>query len=83
MSDSVKQGFSTVMQSLCFGAIHITGNQVATLSNKVSVLFSTSILGFWLTLNKHKDRSLLSPIAIHSAQNTGMTLGLLASRCYS
>jgi membrane protease YdiL (CAAX protease family) len=83
LSERVKQGFSVGLQSLFFGAIHIMGNQVATFSSKIFVLCGTSLVGFWLTLVKNEDRSLLSPIAIHSAQNTGMTLGLLASRCLS
>ena len=83
LSDRVKQGFSMCLQSLFFGSIHITGTQVANLSHKIAVLCSTSFFAFLLTFLKNNDKSLVAPIAIHSAQNTGFSLGLLASRCFT
>ncbi len=83
LSGRVKKGFSIGLQSLCFGSIHIVGNQVADVSKKIIVLVSTTVFGLWLTLMKNRDQSLVSPIAIHSSQNTGYSLGLLASRCFT
>jgi membrane protease YdiL (CAAX protease family) len=83
LSISVQQNLKMGLQSVFFGAIHITGNQVATLSRKIGVFCGTTFLGLYLTFLKNKDKSLLSPIAVHSAQNTGFSLGLLASRYFA
>lgn len=80
LSESTKQLGSTLIQSLFFGSLHITGSQVSTLAGKLIILFQTTILGVFFTYIKNTHDSLLPSIAIHSAHNTGMTLGLLASK---
>ena len=78
LSKTVKDRFSMIAQSLLFGSVHITGGQVAKQSGKIVVFCATSFLGAIFTQAKKEDRSLLSPIALHSSQNTGVVLGLLA-----
>lgn len=77
LTQRTKERFSTIAQSLLFGSVHITGEQVAKQSSKVVVFCATSFLGYIFTAAKKEDRSLLSPIAIHSSQNTGVALGLI------
>lgn len=76
----VKEWLSISVQSLLFGFVHITGEQVVKRAMKIVVFSSVSLLGFGLTLFKKDDESLLSPMAIHSAQNTGVVLGLFMGR---
>lgn len=80
LPESAKEWFSISVQSLLFGAVHITGAQVLKSSMKAVVFGMTSLLGFLLAILKNMDKSLLPPIAIHWAQNTGFVLGLLAAR---
>lgn len=83
LSRDARDWFSTVSQSLLFGAVHILGGQVHTRVAKILVFCQITGLGFVLAWIKAVDKSLLSPIAIHSAQNTGATLGLLAAKALS
>lgn len=77
LSEEIKMGFSIAAQALIFGAMHITGSQIVQKSSKIIVFLKTSLFGAWLGYCKQRDASLLSPIAIHSAHNTGATLGML------
>lgn len=81
ITNSTKEFGSSVIQSIFFGALHITGTQVAGgLCKKLIVLLQTTLFGYYMTKLKNENRSLLPGIAMHSAQNTGVTLGLLASK---
>ncbi len=77
LPQAAKEWFAIVSQTVLFGSLHITGTQVVNQSKRFVVFCSTSFLGLILTLAKKEDKSLLSPIAIHSAQNSGIVLGLL------
>lgn len=78
LPQGAKEWFGIISQTLLFGSLHITGSQVVNQSKRIAVFCSTSFQGLIFTLAKKRDKSLLSPIAIHSAQNSGMILGLLA-----
>jgi membrane protease YdiL (CAAX protease family) len=71
---------SVALPSMLFGLIHITGAQVVKSSMRIVIFCMATAAGFMLLMKKKIDQSLLSPIAIHSTQNTGFTLGLLAAR---
>lgn len=69
------------VQGLLFGAVHIIGAQVQA-SRMVKAIFflNLSWVGLYLGYIKSRDNSLLSPMALHSTQNSTITLGLLAFR---
>jgi membrane protease YdiL (CAAX protease family) len=80
LSNHFKAWFSVGAQSILFGAIHIIGGQVPVEEMKIAVFGATAFLGFCLGALKNEERSLIPAIGIHSAQNTGFTLGLLSTR---
>lgn len=82
-SDGVCEKISLVAQALVFGAIHVVGNQVIRVGRKIPVFCMTALMGFRLGLCSEMfsgRRSLLPSIAVHSAHNTSLTIGLLISR---
>ena len=80
LSEPTKKYVSIALQAPLFGTIHIVGAQVANRSMKVLVFCMTSLLGAVLAWIKVMEESLLPPLVLHSAQNTGVVLGLLAGR---
>jgi|GEM_PF-6124941 len=72
---------SWLLQGIFFGACHITGNQIlGNLAHKAIVFISLATNAIYLSSIKDRDKSLISPILLHSAQNIGMVLGLRAFR---
>lgn len=78
ISQEIKEYVPMCLQALTFGAAHITGNQVLEKGMKKFILLGTTFFGFLCTTGKKEDKSLLTPIAMHASQNTGLTLGLLS-----
>lgn len=83
LSEETKKRFSIATQAIIFGALHITGTQIVKKSWKIITCLQLSLFGASLALFKEKDESLLTPIAVHAAQNTGVTLGLLLSKLFA
>jgi membrane protease YdiL (CAAX protease family) len=77
VSKAVKKYVSLFLQAVVFGLVHIPGKQVVETAKKIHVFIAITITGLWLGWRKNKDKSLLSPIAIHASQNTGVVLGAL------
>jgi len=77
VSKTVKKYASLFLQAVVFGLVHIPGKQVVETANKIRIFVSITVAGLWFGSRKNKDKSLLSPIAIHGSQNTGVVLGAL------
>lgn len=77
VSNAVKKYVSLFLQAVVFGLVHIPGKQVVEAANKIRIFVAITIGGLWAGSYKNKDKSLLSPIAVHASQNTGVVLGAL------
>lgn len=75
---NAKTYFATSIQSLLFGAIHITGGQIVKKSMRIIVFIQVTLAGLLQTYIKNRYDSLFVPVVTHSAHNTGIVLGLHA-----
>jgi membrane protease YdiL (CAAX protease family) len=73
----IKEFVPLCLQAVVFGAIHITGKQVIEKGKRFFIFSVLSAFGFYISMYKRNDRSLLSPVAAHSTHNGGIVLGLL------
>lgn len=79
-SEKIKQ-LASQTSNLFFGALHITGNQVTSLANKILVFAGTTLLGkIFSDMKNQNNGSLLPSIAAHMAQNTAITCGVILAK---
>lgn len=79
ISEKAQQHFAACLQAIIFGALHVTGGQVCQSGEKLAVFLGTTFFGWIAGLTKIFDQSLISPILVHSASNTGVALGLASA----
>lgn len=73
--------WATKATNFLFGAVHIIGNQVATVAAQIYIVAVIYLLGSTFSDFKNRDNgSLLSPIAAHMAQNISFTTGLILAK---
>jgi membrane protease YdiL (CAAX protease family) len=77
VSKAVKEYASLFLQAVVFGLVHIPGKQVVKAAHKIRVFIGITVAGLWFGWQKNRDKSLLSLVAIHASQNTGVVLGAL------
>jgi len=68
-----QQGIACIVQAVLFGAIHMPGNALKYIG---TIFLFTGIPGLIAGIVKNTDQSLLSPMIVHTAHNTGFTYGL-------
>jgi membrane protease YdiL (CAAX protease family) len=78
LGSETEKTISEIAQAIIFGAIHLRSKIQKGMH--VPILIVTSAFGYLAALYKRKDRSLLSPIAIHSANNASTLLFLFSRK---
>ena len=78
LSKSVQDHLSNAVQAVIFGAIHL--RRAVEEGMEMPLLLLLSGMGFLFGLFKKEDNTLISPIAIHSANNIGSVIYIFQSQ---
>lgn len=78
LSATAQQEISNIAQAIIFGAIHL--RKKIQEGWKFPVFFVLSVIGWGFGEFKRKDRTLLSPMAIHSANNASAVIHVFATQ---
>lgn len=76
LSQKAQQEISNIAQAIIFGAVHLTAKIEEGMM--IPVVFSLSFFGYIGGLLKRQDRTLISPVVIHSANNVSAVMHIFA-----
>lgn len=77
LSQNSQQHLSHAIQAIIFGALHL--RRTIEEGMHIPLVLSLSLCGYLLGLLKCEDNSLISPIAVHSANNIGAVIYIFQS----